>query len=214
MPVDTDAEATEAVETQPVVTVTDDALARVLEIRDAEDDAGSLVLRISVTGINGPEYAYDLSFEERPELPADDVRYHVGDLEVAVPGDDVDALAGAVLDLPSRPGQTGLVIRNPNRPDPLAGRTLELTGGIADKVAQLLEQSINPSLAAHGGFATLVGVEDTKVFLTMGGGCQGCSMSAATLVEGIQAAILDSIPEVTEVIDATDHAAGANPFYA
>ena len=78
---------------------------------------------------------------------------------------------------------------------------------------QLLEQPINPSLASHGGFASLVGVEDTKVFLTMGGGCQGCAMSAATLREGIQVAIKEAIPEVTEVIDATDHDAGENPFY-
>ncbi|MEZ5141640.1 MAG: NifU family protein [Acidimicrobiales bacterium] len=212
MPVETDA-AAETVDVEPVVAVTDEALARILEIRDAEEDSTELVLRISVTGVNGPEYAYDLSFEEAAELDADDVRYHVGDLQVAVPGGDVEALAGAVLDLPSRPGQSGLVIRNPNRPNPLAGRTVELTGDLADKVNQLLDQSINPSLAAHGGYATLVGVEDAKVFLTMGGGCQGCALSAATLREGIQAAILDTIPEVTEVVDVTDHTAGDNPFY-
>ena len=51
------------------------------------------------------------------------------------------------------------------------------------------------------------------MFLKMGGGCQGCSMSAATLVEGIQVAIKEALPEVTEIIDATDHAAGENPFY-
>jgi Fe/S biogenesis protein NfuA len=59
-----------------------------------------------------------------------------------------------------------------------------------------------------------VGVEGTKVFLTMGGGCQGCAMSAATLREGIQTAIKEAIPEVTEIIDATDHDAGENPYYA
>ena len=83
-----------------------------------------------------------------------------------------------------------------------------------EKVQQLLDQSINPSLAAHGGFATLIGVEDTKVFLTMGGGCQGCAMSAATLREGIQRALLETIPEITEVVDATDHEAGEHPFYS
>ena len=72
------------------------------------------------------------------------------------------------------------MIRNPNRPNPLVGRNLELTGDIADKVQQLIAEAINPVLASHGGFAALVGVEDTKVFLTMGGGCQGCSLSAAT----------------------------------
>jgi len=79
----------------------------------------------------------------------------------------------------------------------------------------LLEQSINPSLASHGGFATLVGVDDkNNVYVTMGGGCQGCSASAATLKEGIQRSIKEQIPEVVEVIDATDHASGENPFYS
>ena len=80
----------------------------------------------------------------------------------------------------------------------------------------LLDQSINPSLAAHGGFATLIGVDEAtnNVYLTMGGGCQGCAMSRATLTHGIQAAIKDAIPEVADVIDATDHAAGENPFYS
>ena len=113
-------------------------------------------------------------------------------------------------------GQGGFVIKNPNRPapvNPLDGRTIELTGDVPDKVTQLLEEVINPGLAQHGGFAALVGVDDTTVFLTMGGGCQGCAMSAATLRDGITTSILEAIPEVTEVIDVTDHNAGDNPFY-
>ena len=58
-----------------------------------------------------------------------------------------------------------------------------------------------------------MGVDDTTVFLTMGGGCQGCAMSAATLRDGITASIYESIPEVTDVVDVTDHNAGDNPFY-
>jgi Fe/S biogenesis protein NfuA len=130
-----------------------------------------------------------------------------------VPADTVDRLRGATLDLPSSAAQGGLVIKNPNRPDLLEGKQLELTGTSAEKVQQLLDQQINPSLAAHGGFAELVGVEGPTAYITMGGGCQGCSMSAATLREGITVMIGQAIPEVTEVIDATDHAAGENPFY-
>ena len=59
----------------------------------------------------------------------------------------------------------------------------------------------------------LVGVEGEKAFVTMGGGCQGCSMSAATLQEGIQRAILEAVPEITEVVDTTDHEQGENPYY-
>ena len=38
-------------------------------------------------------------------------------------------------------------------------------------------------------------------------------MSALTLREGIESAILGSIPEITEVVDTTDHSSGENPFY-
>lgn len=195
--------------------VTDAALSQVLGILAAEDDPASLGLRIAVTGVRGVEYAYDLSFEDLSVAEEDDALvYSQGDLTVMVPRDSVDALWGATLDLPSTPGQAGLVIRNPNRPDPLSAIDIELTGTVAERVAQLLEQSINPALAAHGGFATLVEVvDDKKAVVTMGGGCQGCAVSAMTLRDGIQKSILEHVPEIEEVVDATDHDAGENPYY-
>ncbi len=201
--------------TEVVMTVTDDAMATVLGIRDQEDDPAGLALRVEITGSRGAEFAYDLSFEELTAAADDDVIYEVGDLKVMVPAATVDRLRGAELDLPRASSQGGLVIRNPNRPDPLAGIDVELTGELPDKVNQLLEQAVNPALASHGGYATLVGVDDdNNVYVTMGGGCQGCAASAATLREGIQRSIKEAIPEVAEVIDATDHAAGENPFYS
>jgi Fe/S biogenesis protein NfuA len=125
----------------------------------------------------------------------------------------VPKLLGATLDLPSS-DQPGLVLRNPNRPNPLAGQDIELTGTIEERVRQLLEQSINPALAAHGGFAVLERIEeDHRAIVTMGGGCQGCAVSAITLREGIEAAIKEAVPEITEVVDGTDHAAGENPYF-
>ena len=207
-------EAVEVDELLPVLTVTSDALARVLEIRDAEDDPGSLCLRVGITGVNGSEYAYDLAFEETAKADEDDAVSVQKGLTVVVAADSIDRMRGSTLDVPSRDGQGGLVIRNPNRPNPLSGRHIELTGDIADKVRQLLMEAVNPSLASHGGYADLVGVEGTTVFLSMGGGCQGCAMSAATLREGIQVAIKEAIPEVTDIVDVTDHDAGDSPFYS
>ena len=82
-----------------------------------------------------------------------------------------------------------------------------------DDIQKFIDEDINPALASHGGFAPLVGVEGHTAYVTMGGGCQGCAMSQATLTEGIQRAILEAIPEITEVVDATDHAAGDTPFF-
>jgi len=207
--------ATSDADTEIVMTVTEQAMETVLGIRDQEDAPETLALRVEITGAKGVEFTYDLSFEEIGAAAEDDHRYQVGALTVLIPAASVERLRGAELDLPRTAAQGGLVIRNPNRPDPLAGVDLHLEGTIAEQVTQLLEQSINPSLDAHGGYATLVGVdEDNRVFLTMGGGCQGCAMSAMTLRDGIDRAIRDAIPEVTDIVDATEHAAGENPFYS
>jgi len=206
--------------TEPVVRLTEGALERIVGLRAGEPDADMLALRIEVTGSNGSDYTYDLSFEPLDEVPEGAHVSVQGELSVVVPGDSVDQLAGATLDLPANPNQGGLVLRNPNRPslfDDLDD--LELTGELPEKVQQLLDGQINPALASHGGMAELVGVEvdpdgGGKVYIRMGGGCQGCSLSMMTLRDGITTMIKDALPEVTEVIDTTDHAAGENPFYS
>src|SRR5690606_7980467 len=97
---------------------------------------------------------------------------------------------------------------------PRLGDPIELTGTVEERVRQLLDLQINPALAAHGGYAELVKVEGSAAHIFMGGGCQGCAISAMTLRDGIEAAIRANIPEITEVVDTTDHAAGTNPFYS
>lgn len=209
------------IEAGGVLGVTDEALEKVLSIRAGEVDAETLGLRVEVVGSRGVDYQYDLSLEVVDEVPEGDLVYAVevdgvGRLDVIIPAGSVDALRGATLDLPANAAQGGLVIRNPNRPNPLAGLDLQLEGTIPEKVQALLEGSINPSLASHGGYATLVGVDEEKgdVFITMGGGCQGCAMSRMTLTQGIREAVKEAIPEVNEVVDVTDHTAGDNPYYS
>ena len=197
-----------------VMSITPEAMEKVIEVRAEEEESEELALRISVTGVQGIDYSYDLAFIHSKDLTDSDLQWETNGLTIVVPEDSHTRLVGATLDIPSNSAQGGLVIRNPNRPNPLGDiEHLELTGDIPERVQQLLEQRINPALASHGGFATLIGVDGPKAYITMGGGCQGCAMSQATLTEGIQSAILEAIPEVTEVIDSTDHASGSNPFY-
>jgi len=195
-----------------VFTVTEEAQARILELRAAEEDGDNLALRVEVTGINGVEYAYDLTFDPITNAHEADAVFQQGALPVVVPAGSIEQLTGATLDVPTG-GGPGLVLRNPNRPNPLAGLHIELSGTVEERIQQLLDGQINPSLASHGGFANLVGVEGDKAYVTMGGGCQGCAVSAMTLRDGIARSITEAIPEITEVIDTTDHAAGENPFY-
>jgi Fe/S biogenesis protein NfuA len=81
------------------------------------------------------------------------------------------------------------------------------------KVQELIDTMINPAVAGHGGFVELVDVQENRVYLQMGGGCQGCGAADVTLKQGIERLIKDEIPEVVEVLDATDHASGTNPYY-
>lgn len=203
----------DAVVATPVLTVTPRAIDEIAALLAAEDDADGLALWVSVTGANGPDYAYDLAFEDFADAAPEDAVVDLEGLRVVVPAGSVEALTGATLDLPDVDGQGGLVLRNPNKPDPLAGVDLSTAGDLAGRVTLVIEHLVNPMLAAHGGNARLVGVEDTRVFVQMGGGCHGCSISWLTLKSGITKTIIENVPEVTEVVDVTDHETGENPYY-
>ncbi|MDP9347416.1 MAG: NifU family protein [Actinomycetota bacterium] len=208
----------------PVLQLTDAARARVIELRAGEPDAASLGLWVEISGTSGDAFTYDMYFQAAADAePADSVTTH-GGLSIVIPADSMDNMRGALLDLSREVGQRGmviqnpLVIQNPNQPpsrsSPAMGRPLaDLSGDVAQRVVQVLDGQINPAIAAHGGHAELVAVEDDTAYLRLSGGCAGCGMAAVTLSQGIEVAIFESAPEVKRVIDVTDHAAGTNPYY-
>lgn len=83
---------------------------------------------------------------------------------------------------------------------------------IKTRVEKLFAEEINPQIASHGGSVELADVKGTQVFVRLGGGCQGCASANMTLKMGIERAIRQVIPEISEVIDVTDHASGHNPY--
>ena len=198
-----------------IITVAGAALKKVLELRADEDDADELALRIEVTGVQGVDFSYDLAFEVLAEADSDDVPTHVGGgLTVLIPERDVTKLEGATLDLPSNTNQPGLVLRNPNRPELGPNASLDLSGTLEEQVREVLVKRINPSIAAHGGFAELVRVEGSTVVVKLGGGCQGCGMANATVTAGIEKTLTELLDGVENVVDITDHASGENPYFA
>jgi Fe/S biogenesis protein NfuA len=197
-----------------ILTMTDEARAKVLEVRAEETDPESLALWVEVNGEQAGAFTYLMEFRRVSDLPADVTILHHDDLLLAVPADSVEKLEGAKLDFAG----SGMVMENPNRPrqasPAMASRpNADLSGDVAQRVIQVLEEQINPAIASHGGQAELVAVEDSIAYLRLSGGCQGCGMASVTLSQGIEVAILDNVPEITEVIDVTDHASGANPYY-
>ena len=204
--------------TDTVLTVTDKARRRVLELRDQRDDSEADALWIEVMGERAGEFAYDIYFQGRRHAdPGDVVTEHDG-LIVVVPRDSLAALRGATLDLSRDLLKPGLSLDNPNRPASQASpdmdeEPLELSGTVEERVTLVLERRINPSIAGHGGRADLVSVDGGTVSLRLSGGCQGCGMAAATLRNGIEVRLREAIPEITEIVDVTDHEAGSDPYY-
>ncbi|MDG2050512.1 MAG: NifU family protein [Myxococcota bacterium] len=84
---------------------------------------------------------------------------------------------------------------------------------LRERVQAVIDRDINPAVADHGGVITLLDVQETRVFVHMGGGCQGCAMSTQTLKHGVESMLRAQVPEVTEILDTTDHASGANPYF-
>lgn len=203
-----------------VVTLSEDARATVLGALNAEPDKDALCLVIEVRGVNATGYDYDLYFQPVDELAAGATLDASEGLSVAVPAASVDRLRGAKLEVEDG----GLVLVNPNAPT-LAERAPGvppevlangIEGELAQRVVKVLETSVNPAIASHGGRADLVALDERQLvaYLALSGGCQGCAMSRATLANGIEVQLREEIPELTGVVDVTDHASGATPYYA
>jgi Fe/S biogenesis protein NfuA len=174
-----------------------------------------VALFVEITGIHPGRFDYELSFVPLVDLRSGDVVEKYGDLSIVIREQDVENLRGSVISMGDDPLNPGLAIDNPNVPasPAMGGPTPQLSGPLADQVAQILEQQVNPAIASHGGGARLISVEGDTVFLELLGGCQGCGMATITLKHGIERILTEAIPEIKRVIDTTDHASGANPYY-
>ncbi|MFM7684690.1 MAG: NifU family protein [Actinomycetota bacterium] len=198
-----------------IITITPEALVKLAELRDTEPDADRLGLRLEIISGPGEEFQYDLSFDVVTKAAfADEVRTHTTDglsMKVIVAANSIELLQGATLDYTD---SAGLVIRNPNKPLAPMVEGLVRDDEMSAQIESIISVEVNPALAAHGGFVTFIGHDQAgTAYLTMGGGCHGCSMSRMTMLEGVQTTLLEQVPGLERVRDLTDHASGENPYY-
>lgn len=194
-----------------VLSVDPDALDMILQLRDNEPGDGEFALSIEVTGFRGPQFSYELAFVPLADRAEDWVEERHGGLAVIFPEIDTGKLDGATLELTDQ----GLAMNNPNSPAPptISAPAGDLSGPLVDRVQQVINEQVNPAIAAHGGGAELVSIDGTIAYLRLFGGCQGCGLAQVTLKQGIERILLESIPELSQVVDVTDHASGDHPYY-
>jgi Fe/S biogenesis protein NfuA len=202
-------------EVDPVLQITENAREKILRVREQEAEPERHALWVEITGVQGTSYTHALRVAPLAEAGDDDVIQHHDDLPIVVRAEDVDSLRGATVSIDGDPKYGAVVVVNPNQVEspPIPEFGGDLSGDVPQRVQSVLDSVVNPSIAGHGGRAELVAVEDATAYLRLMGGCQGCGLAKVTLSQGIEVAIKDAVPEITEVVDVTDHASGTNPYF-
>jgi Fe/S biogenesis protein NfuA len=186
-----------------MLTVTEAAKRKILSVIQAHGKPGD-GLRIAIVGRSSAGFTYDMQLVEEKEAEAEDIVVNVGDFPVLIDADSASHMQDVIIDYVEDLQQSGFRIGNPN---PV------WTDPKAMAIQELLDTQINPAVASHGGHVELVDVHDDIVYIRFGGGCQGCGMVSVTLNQGVEQAIREAFPEIREIVDVTDHAAGTNPYY-
>ena len=183
-----------------VTKIAQEKIQGVIEAEDVEVEG----MRIGIEGRSATAFQYSLGLATETE--EDDIVIEMGTFKVLVDAKSAADLKGAVIDYVEDLNASGFKIENPNTP--------AWDNPKAQKIQELIDERINPGVAAHGGQIELLNVEDEAIYIHMGGGCQGCGMANVTLKHGIEAMIQEVFPEIKQVIDTTDHASGTNPYYS
>lgn len=187
-----------------MITFTDTAKEKVLEFM-GQADSDTIGLRVMAQRVGRRNFQYQMTLVGEGQTYAKDQEIDMGGFKVFVDPSSAELLEGTSVDFASEVGGAGFRFDNPQA-------VVAWDDPLAQKVQEVIDERILPSLRGHGGWIDLVEVDGDTAVIEFGGGCQGCGMSSVTLKDGIEAAITEAIPEISKVIDNTDHGAGTDPY--
>lgn len=194
-----------------MIEFTEAARERMLAFFAEEEDGAGLAVRVSITSPSPLAPGYEMSLIEAHEIEDNDERFSVDGIDMVVDPESARILPGTRIDWVDSIQGSGFKFENPNL-KPIGSEPLE--GPLAERVQRVIDEHINPGVATHGGAIRLVDIRDNVVYLQMGGGCQGCGMASVTLTQGIKQVFMQMVPEIVDIQDVTDHAAGVDPYFS
>ena len=190
------------------VVVSESAITYLKDLLSSQEEPTNIKIFVSDPGTMNAETC--IVYCKVGEEEDDDILMDINEISIYLESESLPFLEDCKVDY--HPDKFGgqLTIRAPNAKIP----SLKENSSIEEKINYFLYSEINPSLASHGGEVSLVEVIDSnKAVLRFGGGCQGCGMVDLTLKNGVEKTLKDNIPEITEIIDSTDHTFKDNAFY-
>ncbi|MGY6519618.1 MAG: NfuA family Fe-S biogenesis protein [Lysobacteraceae bacterium] len=184
-----------------------DHFRRLLETQGGD----AIGIRLSAVEPGTPRADARLEFCEPEDLDGAEWSVECRGFVLYVDGASTGWLEGASIDFTEARSGGQLTIRAPR----IKGEAPSDEAGLVERVRWVVDNEINPQLASHGGRVALEEITaEGVVVLRFGGGCHGCGMVDVTLKQGIEKTLVGRVPGVTAVRDATDHASGANPYFA
>ena len=186
-----------------MVEFTEAAREKITEIIEAKAQE-DMMLRMQIMGRGPGGFLYSLRFVPADEKSPDDIELNMDSFHVLIDQNSAQNLEGSTVDYKDDNFQRGFSVDNPNPlwEDPTA-----------QSIQEVLDSKVNPGISSHGGFVSLVEYKEDTAYIAFGGGCQGCGLVDVTLKQGVEVMIRESVPEVQNIVDLTDHASGDQPFY-
>jgi Fe/S biogenesis protein NfuA len=184
----------------PIVTLTRGAIEKIHESLLGKENEG---IRLTVLR-RGGEFVYQFGYVEKAKVNTNDVSMNFGNDLFLIDQDSVSMIRGAQIDYLKTGLTQAWVIDNPNP---------AWDSDIALEISKIFDDLINPGVAEHGGHIKLVGLKDHIAYVEMSGGCQGCSMAGKTLRHGVLKILSEKFPQITDLIDVTDHHSGTKPYF-
>jgi Fe/S biogenesis protein NfuA len=186
----------------PTLNLSERAAERIRAFRERQGHPEGWI-SVSPGGLEGERLTFTFALVESGDLKDDEVLVQGSDdISFVAPKLISRHVKGATVDADPISGALSLTTNyNPDE-DPLS-----------QAVQRMLDEEINPAVAGHGGYIGLLDIADGVAYVQMGGGCQGCGLAEVTLGQGVRTTILEKFPDITDVVDTTDHAQGTNPYY-
>ena len=186
-----------------MVEFTEAAREKITEIIEAKAQE-DMMLRMQIMGRGPGGFLYSLRFVPADEKSPDDIELNMESFHVLIDQNSAQNIEGSTVDYKDDNFQRGFSVDNPNPlwEDPTA-----------QSIQDVLDSKVNPGISSHGGFVSLVEYKEDTAYIAFGGGCQGCGLVDVTLKQGVEVMIRESVPEVQNIVDLTDHASGDQPFY-
>ena len=176
----------------------------------SKQDDDDVAIRVFVAQPGTPQAETCIAYCRPGEEQEGDIAVEYGDIRGWIEGRSEKYLVDAVVDYQEDRMGGQLTIKAPNARVP----SVDADSPIEDRINYVLYNEINPGLASHGGMVTLVEVlEDATAVLQFGGGCQGCSAVDITLKHGVETALLEQVPDLKAIKDATDHTDTEHAYY-